>query len=77
MPRVATFEALENSVVLAVHRKNAPTVVSRGGHNHLAGHDENLFAGQGNVLPRLERRERGTQSARAHDGHQHHVRARP
>ena len=60
MPRVATFEALENGIVLAVDRQDAPTMAPGRGHDHLAGHDEHLFAGQSNVLPRLKRRERGT-----------------
>ena len=75
--RVASFQALENRVVLAVHRENPAAKVTRGRHDQLTGDHEHFLAGQRDVFAGLERGEGRTQPPRAHDGDQHHVRAFP
>ena len=75
--RVASFEALKNRVVLAVHRKKAAPAAAGRSHDQLAGHDEHLLAGQRDVFAGLERSKSRTQPSGAHDGDEHEVRSLP
>ena len=54
--------------MFAVHRQHRHALAARGGHHGFAGHDEDFLAGHGDVFPRLDRRQRGPQSAGADDG---------
>ncbi len=68
------FQALKNGVVLTVDRQNVYALVARFAHHDLARHDQNFLARHGEILARFDRRQRGAQTARADDCHQHHVR---
>ena len=72
--RLPAFQALKNGVVLRVDRQNVYALVARFAHYDLARHDQNFLARHGEILARFNRRQRGPQTARADDCHQHHVR---
>ena len=71
--RVA-LEALEDGVVLAVDGEELSAVFFRGGHDELAGEDEDFLRGEREVLAGGERGERGVEAGGADDGDQHDVR---
>jgi hypothetical protein len=59
--------------VLTIDRENLHALAPGRGHHRLAGHDENLLARHGEILPGLDRRERRSQAARADDGDKHEI----
>ena len=69
-------EALEDRVVLAVHRQQCHTLAFCGRGDDLTRHDEDLLGSDGQVLARLDGGQRGMQSGGADDGDEHDVRLR-
>ena len=58
--------------MLAIDRKHLDVFLSRGTHHDLSRHHENFLARHRQILPRLNRRQRGPQPTRSDDCHQHH-----
>jgi len=71
---IASIEALENRIVFAIHRQHAHASPAGRLHHHLAGHDEDFLARHGDVLARLDRRQRGTQPAGSDNRDQNQIR---
>ncbi len=60
--------------MLAVHRQHLHPAAPRGRHHDLARHHKDFLAGDRDVLPGLDRSERGAKPAGADDGDEHQVR---
>ena len=73
MPRWFPGQALENRVVLAVHRQDGHVVPLSLARDFLAGHHQNFLAGHRQCLPRLDRLQRRGQAGRADDGNQDEI----
>ena len=58
----ASFEALENRVVLAIDRQQAYAALAHRGRHHLARDDQHFLVGERDILAGLDRRERGTRA---------------
>src|SRR5690606_24944345 len=58
-------EALKNRGVLAIDGQNLHPVLASFAHDDLARHDEDFLGGHGDVFPRANGGERGTQTSRA------------
>jgi len=76
MGRIAPFQALKDGVMFAVHREDVDPFAPGGFHDDLARHDEDLLAGDGEILPCFDGGQGGAQPANAHDGDENHVRLR-
>ena len=68
-----TLQALEDRVVFAVDRQQPDAVGARLRHDELAGHHQDLLRGEGEILARGQRRQRGSQPDGADHGHEHQV----
>jgi hypothetical protein len=67
------FEALEDGVVLAVHGQDVHAFALRGLGDGFAGHDEDFFAGDGQMHAALDGRKGRCESGGADDGDEDHV----
>jgi hypothetical protein len=67
------FEALEDGVVLAVHGQDVHALALRGLGDGFASHDEDFFAGDGEMHAAFNRRECWSESGGADDGDEDHV----
>ena len=67
------FQALEDGVVLAVHGQEVHVFPLGGLRDGLAGHDEDLLAGDGEVHATLDGGEGGGEPGGADDGDEDHV----
>ena len=65
---VAAVQALENGVVLAVHRKHLHTGPAGFLHDDLPGHDQDFLAGDGEVLACFNGGQSGFEPGGSHDG---------
>ena len=59
VPRLA-LKGLENRAVLAVHRENLYPLLLCQRHDDMAGRHQCLLVGQGDIFPRLDSRDGGT-----------------
>ena len=67
------FEALEDGVVLAVHRQDPPAAGPGGGDDEAPGEDENFLAGEREVLAGGQGGQRRLEAGRADDRDQDQV----
>jgi hypothetical protein len=70
---VLAFEALENGVVLAIDGEEADAFGGGGGGDGFAGHDEDFFAGDGEIHAAVDGGERGGETGSADDGDEDEV----
>ena len=70
---VVAFEALEDGVVLAIDGEDADAFGFGGGGDGFAGHDEDFFAGDGEIHASVDGGEGGGESGGADDGNEDEV----
>ena len=67
----ASFQALENRVMLAIDRQQAYAAFAHRGRHHLARNNQHFLVGERDILARRDRGQGGTESERADQGRNH------
>ena len=62
--------------MLAVHGQHPHVIIARLAHYNLASHHQNFLARYGEIFPSLDRCQRRTQSGRANNRDEYHLRIR-